>query len=93
MNEIEIWGKHRRVRAGRAFSKPPSIAPRLFYIKEDGTEEVRQSPPSNHVVKMFEHFSEAVSNKTHKESIWQDTKRQCDLMEAVLNNSRYVAVP
>ncbi len=93
VSEIEIWGERGRVRAEREFSKPPSIAPRLFYIKEDGTEEIRQSPPSNHFVNMFEYFSEAVSNKTHRESIWQDTKRQCDLMEAVLNNSRYVAVP
>jgi predicted dehydrogenase len=93
VNEIEIWGERGRVRAERALSKPPSIAPRLFYIKEDGTEEIRQSPPSNHFVNMFEYFSEPVSSKTHRESIWQDTKRQCDLMEAVLNNSRYVAVP
>ena len=32
VNEIEIWGERGRVRAERALSKPPSIAPRLFYI-------------------------------------------------------------
>lgn len=92
-NEIEIWGERGRVRAERAFSKPPTIAPRLFYLKEDGTEEIRLTSPSNHFVSMFEYFSEAISNKKYRRSIWEDAERQCSLMEAVLNNSRSVVVP
>lgn len=92
-NTYSVWGSKGIVKTNRAFAIPPTFAPTIEIITNDGTKEKRESvdvPATNQFMKSFEFFCTAVASDDKKtfEDMYNRILRQAKVLEAMRVSAR-----
>jgi len=87
-NTYSVWGSKGMVRTNRAFAIPPTFAPTIELITNDGREEKRESievPAANQFALSFDFFCKAIaaSDKDQFEEMYDRIIRQARVLEAM----------
>ncbi|MBX9765454.1 Gfo/Idh/MocA family oxidoreductase [Patescibacteria group bacterium] len=92
-NTYSVWGSKGIVKTNRAFAIPPTLAPTIEIITNDGTKEIRRSvdiPATNQFTKSFDFFCTAVAEGDKKkfEDMYDRILRQATVLEAMRVSAR-----
>ncbi|MBY0539768.1 Gfo/Idh/MocA family oxidoreductase [Patescibacteria group bacterium] len=92
-NTYSVWGSSGMVKANRAFAIPPTFAPTIEIITNDGTKDIHQSvdiPATNQFTKSFDFFCTTVAegNKEKFEDMYDRILRQAKVLEAMRVSAR-----
>jgi predicted dehydrogenase len=92
-NTYSVWGSNGIVKTNRAFAIPPTFAPTIEIITNDGTKDIHRSvaiPATNQFTKSFDFFCSAVAenNKPKFEDMYDRIIRQATVLEAMRVSAR-----
>ncbi|MFA5877261.1 MAG: Gfo/Idh/MocA family oxidoreductase [Candidatus Paceibacterota bacterium] len=92
-NTYSVWGSKGMVRTNRAFAIPPTMAPTVELITNDGTKEIREEiliPAENQFALSFDFFCQAVvaQNTKQFEEMYDRIIRQANVLEAMRISAR-----
>lgn len=82
-NAYSVWGSKGIIRTNRAFAIPPTFAPTVELITNDGKQELRETidiPATNQFALSFEYFANVVAE--------HDTKKISDMYDRILRQAR-----
>lgn len=87
-NTYSVWGSRGLVRTNRAFAIPPTVAPTVELVTNDGTQELREAievPATNQFALSFDFFCKAVEAKdtTQFKDMYERILRQAKALEAM----------
>lgn len=92
-NTYAVWGSRGMVRTNRAFAVPPTFAPKVELITNDGAQDKREDidvPAANQFALSFEFFCSAVASndKARFEDMYERIIRQAKVLEAMRVSAR-----
>jgi len=92
-NTYSVWGSKGIVRTNRAFAIPPTMAPTVELVTNDGTQDTREVieiPPANQFALSFDFFcaSVAANDKATFEDMYERIIRQATVLEAMRVSAR-----
>jgi dTDP-3,4-didehydro-2,6-dideoxy-alpha-D-glucose 3-reductase len=92
-NTYSVWGSKGIVRTNRAFAIPPTMAPTVEIITNDGKQDTREAieiPATNQFALSFDFFCAAVAaNDTKRfEEMYERIIRQASVLEAMRVSAR-----
>lgn len=92
-NTYSVWGSKGTVKTNRAFAIPPTFAPTIEIVTNDGTKDIRQTvdiPATNQFTKSFDFFCTAVADDKKKtfEDMYNRILRQAKVLEAMRVSAR-----
>jgi hypothetical protein len=92
-NTYSVWGSKGMVKTNRAFAIPPTFAPTIEIITNDGTKDIRQSidiPATNQFTKSFDFFCTSIveGNKEKFEDMYGRILRQATVLDAMRVSAR-----
>jgi predicted dehydrogenase len=92
-NTYSVWGSRGMVKTNRAFAIPPTFAPTIEIITNDGTKDIRQSidiPATNQFTKSFDFFCTSIveGNKEKFEDMYGRILRQAVVLDAMRVSAR-----
>lgn len=92
-NTYSVWGSKGMVRTNRAFAVPPTFAPTIEIITNDGATDTREAieiPATNQFAASFDFFCGAVAegNKEKFEIMYDRIHRQAIVLEAMRVSAR-----
>ena len=92
-NTYAVWGSKGVVQTSRAFAIPPTLAPEVELITNDGKAEYREkieAPATNQFALSFDFFMKAVAAKDQVrfEDMYQRIIRQARVLEAMRTSAR-----
>jgi len=78
--DIMIWGTKASLYSDKIFSKPADFQPTIVYRNLNGVSETVHISAANSFVEMLRYFSEAVQNQIKRERLYQQAKRQAEII-------------
>lgn len=92
-NTYSVWGSKGMVKTNRAFAIPPTMAPTIELITNDGTQDRRETieiPAANQFARSFEYFCNTVANHDEKEfaGMYDRILCQASVLEAMRISAR-----
>ncbi len=92
-NSYSVWGSKGIVRTNRAFAIPPTLAPLVELIRNDGAKDTIETidvPPVNQFALSFQYFCNVVRdmNNHEMESMRAKILRQATVLEALRTSAR-----
>lgn len=92
-NTYSVWGSRGIVRTNRAFAVPPSLAPLVELVTNDGTKdmiEIIAVPSVNQFALSFRYFCDAIREKNRGEikAMRANILKQARVMEALRKSAR-----
>jgi NDP-hexose-3-ketoreductase len=92
-NTYSVWGSKGILETQRAFAIPPTLAPPVVHVSNDGKQESRETvdvPAANQFALSFDFFCKAVAaNDTAKfEDMYARILKQATVLEAMRTSAR-----
>ncbi len=92
-NTYSVWGSKGMVRTTRAFALPPTMAPIVDLVTNDGTQDAREVfeiPATNQFAGSFDFFCSAVATEdtARFEDMYERILRQAKVLEAMRTSAR-----
>lgn len=92
-NTYAVWGSKGIVKTNRAFAIPPTMAPTVTLVKNDGVKEVSEEieiPPANQFALSFDFFCSAVASGDTAafEDMYERILRQAKALEAMRTSAK-----
>lgn len=92
-NTYSMWGSKGMVRTDRAFAIPPTFAPTIELITNDGSKDTHTSveiPAANQFARSFDFFCSAIAkgDKKRFEDMYERILHQAAVMEAMRTSAR-----